>query len=120
MNELELFQRKVLRISAEDNVAVALTDLRAGETVSVAGGKWTLQTPVGAKQKFALRDLHPGDSVVMYGVVVGKAFEAIAEGGALSTANTRHQRGALRKRAEFYEWRPTDVSKWKNRTFAGF
>jgi altronate hydrolase len=120
MNELELFQRKALRISVEDNVAVALTDLCAGESVSVAGGKWTLQTPVGAKQKFALRDLSPGDSVVMYGVIVGQASQAIAEGGALSTANTRHQRGALKKRAESYEWRPTDVSKWKNRTFAGF
>jgi altronate hydrolase len=120
MSELELFQRKALRISAEDNVAVALTDLRAGDTVSVAGGKWTLQTPVGAKQKFALRDLRPGDSVIMYGVVVGQASEAIVEGGALSTANTRHQRGALKERAQSYEWHPPDVSKWKNRTFSGF
>ena len=120
MNELELFQRKALRISAEDNVAVALTDLHAGDTVSVAGGKWTLQTPVGAKQKFALRDLCPGDSVIMYGVVVGQASEAIVEGGALSTANTRHQRGALKERAQSYEWHPTDVSKCKNRTFSGF
>jgi altronate hydrolase len=120
MSELELFQRKALRISAEDNVAVALTDLRAGDTVSVAGGNWTLQTPVGAKQKFALRDLRPGDSVIMYGVVVGQASEAIVEGGALSTANTRHQRGALKERAQSYEWHPPDVSKWKNRTFSGF
>jgi altronate hydrolase len=120
MNELELFQRKALKISPEDNVAVALVDLRTGETVSVDGGKWTVKTPVAAKQKFALRELRPHDLVMMYGVVVGEALEGIAEGAALSTANVSHQRGALTKRAPHYDWRPMDVSRWKNRTFAGF
>src|ERR1700758_1607218 len=120
MNELELFQRKALKISPEDNVAVALVDLRAGETVSVGGWKWTVKTPVGAKQKFALRDLRPHDLVMMYGIVVGEASEGIAEGAALSTANVAHQRGELTKRATHYDWHPMDVSRWKSRTFLGF
>src|SRR5579871_4146758 len=99
MNELEMFQRKALKISPEDNVAVALVDLRAGETVSVAGNKWTVETPVGAKQKFALRELRPHDLVIMYGVVVGEASERIPEGAALSTSNVSHQRAPLTKRA---------------------
>jgi altronate hydrolase len=120
MKELELFQRKALKISPEDNVAVALVDLRAGETVSVSGNKWTVKTPVGAKQKFALRDLRPHDLVMMYGVVVGEATEGIGEGAALSTANVSHQRAVLTKRASSYDWRPMDVSRWKDRTFAGY
>src|SRR5215469_17246561 len=120
MNELQLFQRKALKISNEDNVAVALVDLRAGDTVSVGGNKWTVKTPVGAKQKFALRDLEAHDLVKMYGVVVGEASQSIPQGAALSTANISHQRAALNKRASSYEWRPMDVSRWQNRTFSGF
>src|SRR5215469_14709566 len=111
MTQLEVFQRKALQVSSEDNVAVALVDLRAGDTVSLGGREWTIRSQVGAKQKFALRDLGLGDSLVMYGVIVGEASEAIPQGVSLSTANVRHQRAPLRKRASRYDWEPVDVSR---------
>jgi altronate hydrolase len=120
MTQLEVFQRKALQVSPEDNVAVAVVDLHAGDTVSLGGREWSIQSQVGAKQKFALRDLRPGDSVIMYGVVVGEVSEGIQQGTALSTANVRHQRAPLKKRAASYDWHPVDVARWKNRTFLGF
>ncbi len=57
----------------------------------------------------------------MYGVLVGKAREAIGVGGLLTTSNMRHATDSYdehhQRRAE---WPVPDVSKWQERTFMGF
>ena len=66
-----------LQIDPKDNLIVALTDLRAGTIVEVAGESITLKTDIAAKHKFSLVDLEAGDLAIMYGVIVGRAYQRI-------------------------------------------
>jgi altronate hydrolase len=111
---------KILQLHPRDNVLVALQNLSPNESLALNCTAYTLATPVPAKHKFAIRDLSPGDPVVMYGVVVGKAVEPIATGHALSTRNIRHDSAAFHEKCEIYNWTPPDISGWLGRTFRGY
>ena len=76
---------KSIRIHPQDNVAVALTDLRAGETAAGV----TLLEDIPAGHKAALTSLHPGEKVVKYGFPIGHATAEIAPGSWLHTHNVR-------------------------------
>lgn len=114
-------QGRVLQLDPRDNVLVALTDLRKGERIGFFAKEYVLSVDVPAKHKFVTEDLAAGGEIIMYGVLVGKATEALRPGDLLSTQNLRH---AAR---EFHEaekvaraWTPPDVSAWRDKTFAGY
>lgn len=112
--------REVLKLDPKDNVLIALSDLRRGDEVSFAGEQFTLATDVHAKHKFVTEDRAVGQDIIMYGVLVGKAREAIRRGEVLSTRNVRHDASDFHAERSGYHWNPPDVSKWKSRTFNGF
>jgi arabinonate dehydratase len=66
----------VLVLRDGDDVAVALRDLAAGESVDGV----TVRTAVPAGHKIALRDVRPGAQVRKYGEVIGAAAAPIAAG----------------------------------------
>ncbi|MBQ7866933.1 MAG: altronate dehydratase [Clostridia bacterium] len=72
--------REVLKISAGDSVAVALTALNAGACVDVEGQPVTLKTDVPAGHKFALKPIGQAEPVIKYGFPIGQAKCEIAEG----------------------------------------
>ena len=111
---------KVLQLNPRDNVLVALQNLSSGESLSFGAASYTLGSPVSAKHKFATRDFAPGDPILMYGVVVGKAVEPIAKGHALTTRNVRHEASPFTEKSEDYLWTSPDVSRWANKTFRGY
>src|SRR5437879_147570 len=74
---IALMQSVVLKLHPDDNVLIALRDLREGEKVAFAERTFVLTSDVPAKHKFVTDDLFPGADVLMYGVVVGKATQAI-------------------------------------------
>lgn len=111
---------KVLKINADDNAIVALTDLNPGDVVNVAGEDITIQEKIAAKHKFAETDLQVGDEVKMYGVLVGKSTQPIKKGGLLSTANIAHAASTFTLGERKLDWIIPDVSKWQNKTFNGF
>jgi altronate hydrolase len=113
-------REKVLQLHAEDNVIVALVDLPAGERVFCDRQEVVLISPVAAKQKFAMRTVPVGGAVIMYGVKVGKAMHAIAAGEILTTRNVRHEAAPFHEKTKEYCWTPPDVSRWKERRFAGY
>src|SRR5260370_3412334 len=112
--------QKMLNLDSKDNVLIALTDLRKGQQVSFNSQTYTLESDVPAKHKFSTEDLAAGASVVMYGVLVGKAMEPIRRGGLLTTRNLHHQAAAFQEKTEEYCWTPPDVSRWKQREFLGY
>jgi altronate hydrolase len=112
--------RRVLQIHSQDNVVVALCDLKKGEEVEVAGKRVGLTADVPAKHKFATTSLGNGDAVVMYGIAVGKAVASIASGELVTTANTRHHAAAIEGQSAPYHWIAPDVAAWRQRTFSGF
>jgi len=113
-------RNKVLKLDSKDNVLIALTDLSQGEQVSFDSQSYVLESDVPAKHKFATEDLAAGASVIMYGVLVGKAMEPIRRGGLLTTRNIHHQAAAFQEKTQEYRWTPPDVSRWKQREFLGY
>src|SRR5205814_297798 len=111
---------RVLQLDPSDNVLIALTDLKAGESVEFRHDTYTLTRNVPAKHKFATQQLEAGDDVIMYGVLVGKAITRIARGELLSTSNIQHQALPFREQSTQYRWTPPDVLGWKERTFLGY
>src|SRR5258708_19832206 len=86
-----VMQNKVLKLDSKDNVLIALTDLRRGEQIFFDSQPYALESDVPAKHKFAAEDLAIGASIIMYGVLVGKAVAPIRRGGLLTTRTTPHQ-----------------------------
>ena len=61
---------KVIKINPNDNLVVALENLKMGETVSVEGHKIILCEEVKQKHKFTSQVLKKGEPLFMYGVIV--------------------------------------------------
>src|SRR6476659_1532231 len=112
--------QKVLQLDQRDNVLIALTDLRQGEEVQFNGTKYSLATPVNAKHKFAITDLAQGAEVIMYGVLVGKTYEPVKRGEALTLRNLRHESSEYHQKSSAYEWKAPDISRWRERKFKGY
>jgi altronate hydrolase len=110
----------ILRIHPSDNVAVALTDLRKGETVKLNDTDYLLVNDIPAKHKFMLTDISPDGEIIMYGVLVGKAVHNIEKGGLISTQNIKHAAGTYGLKERKTEWHRPDITKWKERTFMGY
>lgn len=111
---------RVVKINPADTVWVALTDLASGEKIDCNGVPVTLAHAIPAKHKFVERTLQPGEEILMYGVVVGKAIATIPQGGAITTQNVRHEAAAYAGRTKPFNWQAPDVSPWKNKTFLGY
>ena len=111
---------RALRIDPRDDAAVALTPLEANTDVVVDGETYRLLDPISAKHKFACVDLALGDTVKMYGVVVGRTTQVVRRGAALTTGNIAHQVGEYAIGNLNPIWTPPDVSAWRDKTFAGY
>ncbi|MGC3947250.1 MAG: altronate dehydratase family protein [Chryseolinea sp.] len=112
---------RYLKIHPDDNVYVALADLRKGETLPLPDkSSLNLVDDIAAKHKFADRDLRVDEEVTMYGVVVGRAILPIPRGGVIGTHNLKHKSAPYSGRTKKYSWTAPDVSKFKGRTFDGY
>ena len=96
------------------------TGSKKGETVTFNGEGYVLEDTIGAKHKFFTVDMQPGDKVIMYGVLVGKAQTFIPRGGLMTTANVKHAADPYSYRGVKPDWHAPDVSRFQNRTFNGY
>ena len=110
----------LLKVHRDDNVLVALTNLGKGAVVQYNGSEYTMQDDIPAKHKFFMKDMQAGDSIIMYGVLVGKAQHFIPAGSRMTTENTKHAAGTYDYRAVEYKWQAPDISKFRDRTFMGY
>ncbi len=109
-----------LQIHPQDNVLVALKDLKAGQEIEFGGREITLRSDIPQKHKFSVENLAAGDAIHMYGVLVGKAVEPIPEGGIISVENTRHAADKFGSKRKEFVWQAPDISKWEKRSFSGY
>ena len=65
-----------IKINPSDNVAVALTDLRAGDAVAGV----VLRTDVPRGHKIVLTGLGAGENVIKYGFPIGHVTRAVQAG----------------------------------------
>lgn len=75
------------RITASDDVAIALRDLNAGERITIDELTVTLRDAVGRGHKFAVRAIAASQPVCKYGWPIGCAKADIAEGAHVHTHN---------------------------------
>jgi altronate hydrolase len=113
-------KQKVLKVHPNDNVLVALADLKAGETVHYQGNDYVLVDDIQAKHKFYTTDMNVGDEVLMYGTLVGKVQYALRAGTLMTTDNLKHAAAPYQYRPYHYHWQAPDVSKYAGRTFNGY
>jgi len=91
---------RALRIAAGDDVAVAVDDLRAGETVCVDGSDVSLREAIARGHKFALRDLATNTVVHKCGFPIGRTTAAVDRGAWLHTHNLATQLSGVGASAE--------------------
>jgi altronate hydrolase len=113
-------QNTVLQLDPRDNVLIALRDLRQGDRISFGDQHYILASDVPAKHKFATEALSIGSSVIMYGVLVGKARDLIQRGEILTTRNTGHEAAPYREGSHRSDWARPNVDQWMQRTFQGY
>jgi altronate hydrolase len=112
--------QKAIKVHVDDNVVVALQDIAKGEVVSLNGHSYEASDDIPSKHKFFTNDMHAGDEIIMYGVLVGKAQNYISAGGLMTTKNVKHAADTYKYRGSYFQWQAPDISKFKNRTFSGY
>ncbi|CAI1065282.1 UxaA family hydrolase [Serratia ficaria] len=81
--------QSIVKIHSQDNVAVALRDLAAGESLTLAELAIRLPQPVARGHKFALRPIAEGEDIIKYGLPIGHALTAIAPGEHIHSQNAK-------------------------------
>ncbi len=111
-----------LVFSAEDNVAVLLESGKPGEMMSAGGEEIPLVSVVPRGFKVALKNMSQGDSVVKYGVPIGRASQPILRGELVHGHNLK---SSLTETLELPPWaRPQSplprAGEKGQRTFRGY
>ncbi len=112
-------ETKYLKINAADNVAVAISDLKAGETITVDGADIRVNQDVPAGHKVALKDFAEGENVIKYGYPIGHAMEAIRKGDWINEHKIKTNLAGLLD----YTYNPVKADldiPHKNLTFKGY
>ncbi len=73
-------RRAVMILTPGDNVAVAVRDIAAGETVELDGTAARVDVLVPTGHKIAAKPIARGERVVKYGAPIGRATADIAPG----------------------------------------
>ena len=110
----------ILKIHPIDNAIVALGNLKQGDQPVFEGEIFDIKENIAAKHKFAASDLSAGESVYMYGVLVGKTTTAVKKGYKLTTTNLKHAASTYAVGERNLKWQKPDVSNWEGITFNGY
>ncbi len=74
-------------IHSQDNVAVVIAPIAAGERISAAGRECVAAEPIPQHHKVALAPIAAGAPIVKYGETIGVAARPIAAGQWVHTHN---------------------------------
>src|SRR5688500_8197030 len=96
----------VYRVAAEDDVAVALRDLAAQETIVVGDRSIVLVDPIPRGHKVAIRAVSAGQPVRKYGWPIGRATADITVGTHVHTHNVT----TLLSGTDEYEYAPSTTA----------
>ena len=90
-------QKAAIAISEKDNVATAISELKAGDSVAVRVGeeerKIILKSTIKFLHKFALENMEKGQHIIKYGQIIGETTKHIKQGEHVHVHNLRSLRG---------------------------
>lgn len=95
-----------IKINPSDNVAVAIKDLKAGETICIEDKAITLADDIPAGHKVLLADCDKGEDVIKYGYPIGHLLEKRTKG---QLADDRHIKTNLEGLLD-YTYTPVDTT----------
>ena len=109
---------RAIRIHETDNVAVALTPLKQGESFQFGDVSVTLKEDIEQGHKFSLKDIAANENIIKYGTMIGHAVEAIPAGCHVHTSNIKTNLGDVLH----YEYHPVAAKQpdAEHRTFQGY
>ena len=108
----------IVKINQNDNVAVALRPIAAGETLQVAGAEVTAAEEIPQGHKFALKPIKAGEEVVKYGFRIGYAKEDIRTGQWVHVHNVKTALGDVLSYT--YDPAGADVEPTEHAYFEGY
>ena len=109
----------VLKLSPNDNVVLATTELKKGETITADGKKIVLLNDIPNAHKIAIKDFAEGEEVIKYDNVIGYAKTAIKPGEWVHTHNLRTGLGAEKEYT--YHFNPISIFPGESdQTFMGY
>ena len=108
------------KIYPQDNVAVALRDLKQGETVQIEGQQIQVLHDIPNGHKIALAPIAAGQAAIKYGNAIGIATQDIPLGGYIHDHNLKS--GADERRTYTYNFDPdkTVMLGKSDKTFRGY
>ena len=118
ITNLPTAENSAIHLHHSDNIAVARVPLSPGQKLKIEGTAVTVRDAVPAGHKVALRPIAPGENIVRYGQVMGRARAAIDAGNHVHTHNVSFEEIAFA-----YEFPSVDVpepSRKEGPTFLGY
>ena len=84
---------KFLILTTTDNVATAISDLKAGEILFIDGHEIKLSDEIKLGHKFSIKPIKKGEFILKYGEIIGAAICDINEGEHVHVHNIRSLKG---------------------------
>jgi altronate hydrolase len=82
-------RNNALKINEKDNVVIAISDIKKGETVVINGEiLFNAAEDIDAGHKIALQTFHPEEKVLRYGEAIVQATQSIERGAWVHVHNT--------------------------------
>ena len=78
-----------MKLSPQDNVAVALRPLLAGESIALDGVVLSIERNIAVGHKLAARAIASGETILKYNCPIGIATQDIAAGAYVHTHNVK-------------------------------
>jgi altronate hydrolase len=110
----------ILKIHPLDNIIVALQNITKDTSLKIDNQTIILKSDVTAKHKFAAQAFNIGESIIMYGALMGKATRPIAQGEVITIHNVTHDAADFTTKQKVYNWSPPDLTAFKDKTFLGY
>lgn len=82
-----------LMMSAKDNVAVVLSEMKAGRKIDIQGKTLVLKEDVEFGHKFATSPIRKDEHVIKYGEIIGIASSDISPGEHVHIHNVKSLKG---------------------------
>lgn len=96
-----------IKINSNDNVAVAINSIKAGEILDVDGRNIVAVEEIPAGHKVALNPMKVGEQVIKYGCPIGMVTKPVQEGEWIHTHNIKTGLGDLLE----YTYSPTELQQ---------
>lgn len=108
-----------IKIHENDNVLVALTDLKTGETIEVDGRILKVKTDISKGHKIANQKIKKDENVIKYGLPIGYVLEDIEVGDHVHVHNAKTKLSGTVEYAFNQKLVDRDIKK-DNRVFMGY